>query len=177
MNVLGICGSLQSASSNLLVLATVAQRLPPSIAFTRSEVTGDLPGFNPDLDVDPPHRAVALWRRQLAEADAVVICTPEYAHSYPGALKNALDWVVGSGELVDKPVALITAGPSGGRRALDALAPVLQVISSDLVGSLAIGAVRQKYDGDLLTDVKVLTQLDDLLARLVAAATSRAADS
>jgi len=175
--VLGVCGSLQASSSNLLVLATVSERLPPGTTFTRSEVTGDLPGFNPDLDVDPPDPAVALWRLQLAEADAVVISTPEYAHSYPGTLKNALDWVVGSGELVDKPVALITAGPSGGQRALDALAPVLRVISSDLVGSLAIGAVRQKYDGDQLTDVDVIAELDDLLGRLVAAATSRVAGS
>ena len=169
MHVLGICGSLQATSSNLLVLATVAERLPSGTRFTRSDATADLPAFNPDLDVDPPHPAVARWRRQLAEADAVVISTPEYAHSYPGALKNGLDWVVGSGELVDKPVALITAGPSGGQRALDALEPVLRVISSDLVGSLAIPAVRQKYDGARLVDAEVSGRLDDLLAELVAA--------
>jgi chromate reductase len=68
----------------------------------------ELPQFNPDHELDPIP-AVLRLREQLARADAVLICTPEYAHGVPGALKNALDWVVGTGELVDKPVALLNA--------------------------------------------------------------------
>ncbi|QXC59673.1 NAD(P)H-dependent oxidoreductase [Aquihabitans sp. G128] len=166
-------GSLQAASSNLLVLGTVADRLPAGTAFHVFASTGDLPAFNPDLDVEPAPEAVARWRAELAAADAVVVATPEYAHSYPGHLKNALDWVVGSGELVDKPVLLITAGPGGGVKAREALSPVLKVISSDLVGAISIAAVRQKYDGTELVDADALALVDQGLAALVAAASAR----
>jgi NADPH-dependent FMN reductase len=66
-----------------------------------------LPPFNPDLDGDPALAAVARFRAALQACDAVLISSPEYAHGVPGVLKNALDWVVGSGELVNKPIALV----------------------------------------------------------------------
>ena len=70
-----------------------------------------IPAFNPDLDAEgaTPPAPVAHWRAALAEADAVLISSPEYAHGIPGVLKNALDWVVGSGELVNKPVGVLSA--------------------------------------------------------------------
>jgi NAD(P)H-dependent FMN reductase len=71
----------------------------------------DIPAFSPDRDVEPPPPPVVTWRAALATADGVVFSTPEYAHGIPGALKNALDWVVGSGELYNKPVALLNPSP------------------------------------------------------------------
>ncbi|CAN5657711.1 hypothetical protein BH10ACT1_BH10ACT1_27100 [soil metagenome] len=153
-----------------MVLHTVAERLPADTAFSVFESTADLPAFDPGLDVEPVPDGVARWRSALTAADAVVISTPEYAHSYPGHLKNALDWVVGSAELVDKPVLLITAGPSGGVKARAALVPVLEVISSNVVAAISVAAVRQKYDGDRLVDPDTLTLLDHALAALLAAA-------
>ena len=70
-----------------------------------------LPHFNPELDLDDIDTTVANWRRLLKEANGVLICTPEYAKGVPGSLKNALDWVVSSGEFVNKPVAVISASP------------------------------------------------------------------
>jgi chromate reductase, NAD(P)H dehydrogenase (quinone) len=67
------------------------------------------PPFNPDLDVEPGFEAVSRLRAELRDSSAVLFSTPEYAHGIPGALKNALDWVVGSGELSGKPVALFNA--------------------------------------------------------------------
>jgi NAD(P)H-dependent FMN reductase len=67
-----------------------------------------LPPFNSDLDNRAP-ASVTRFRAQLQACDAVLISSPEYAHGVPGVLKNALDWVVGSGELIDKPIALINA--------------------------------------------------------------------
>ncbi len=172
MKILGVSGSLQTGSSNRQVLRTVAEMLG-TVPLHHFESTGDLPAFNSDLDDDPPPEPVARWRKALADADAVVISTPEYAHSYPGALKNALDWVVGSGEFVDKPVLVITAGPSGGVRARDALVPVLRAISANVVDAISIAAVKQKYDGDDLVDTETRAQIADALAALRAAVEAR----
>jgi NAD(P)H-dependent FMN reductase len=68
-----------------------------------------LPYFSPDADGDSEVQAL---RQAVATADVVWICTPEYAGGMPGALKNALDWLVGSGELYGKHVVVLSAAPS-----------------------------------------------------------------
>ncbi len=83
-----------------------------TLLFTKS--LASLPAFD---DSGEETAAVTGWRRQLAEADGVLICSPEYAFGIPGALKNAIDWTVRSGDLVNKPLALITAA-SGGDKAM-----------------------------------------------------------
>lgn len=65
---------------------------------------GDLPHFDDEED-----DKVNEWRKQINEADGIFICTPEYAFGVQGSLKNALDWTVGTGDLYEKPVGLITA--------------------------------------------------------------------
>src|SRR5439155_7238140 len=81
-----------------------------------AEQMGNLPLFNPDLDgegaVPPP--TVKEFRALLGAADGVLISCAEYAHGIPGALKNALDWIVSSGELEGKPVVLIVASAIAG---------------------------------------------------------------
>lgn len=99
-------GSLREASKN-----TVALRAFEGEGFVLFEGLGALPHFNPDLDLAPFPAAVLEWRAALQGAEAVVISSPEYAHGVPGVLKNALDWVVGSGELVGKPVAVVNLSP------------------------------------------------------------------
>src|SRR5262249_61271671 len=106
---------------------------------------GHLPLFNPDLDgegaVPPP--PVHEFRGLLRAADGVLLSCPEYGHGVPGALKNALDWIVSSGELEGKPVALIVASPSGGEWARAALTPTLEGIGARLVASVSLGCPRQ----------------------------------
>jgi NAD(P)H-dependent FMN reductase len=99
---------------------------------------GQLPLFNPDDDVEgAPPPAVAALRATLADAGAVLVCTPEYAGALPGALKNLLEWTVGGVELTGKPVAWINAAgpaaPSGGAHAHDALRRVLGYVSAAIV--------------------------------------------
>jgi chromate reductase, NAD(P)H dehydrogenase (quinone) len=109
VHVLAISGSLRRASSNS-ALVNAAVRLAP--AGVDVSVYGDLaaiPPFNPDLDTEAVPAAVATFRSSLDACDAVLISSPEYAHGVPGVLKNALDWIVGSGELIGKPIALINA--------------------------------------------------------------------
>ena len=83
----------------------------PGIAVTLYPFLEDVPPFNPDHDIDPAPPAVAHWRGHVSASDALLFCTPEYAHGVPGALKNALDWLVGSGETSQKPFALWNTSP------------------------------------------------------------------
>lgn len=135
LRLLAVCGSLQARSRNLDLLRLAADAAPPGVEVTIFDGLGDLPHFNPDLDADPP-AAVVRWRQALSAADGVLIACPEYAFSLPGVLKNAIDWVVGSGELERRVVAITaaTAGPDRGRRGLAALREPLTALSATIVG-------------------------------------------
>jgi chromate reductase, NAD(P)H dehydrogenase (quinone) len=85
--------------------------------------------------------AVSDWRSKLRDADGVVFSVPEYAHGVPGALKNRLDWVVGSGELVDKPVTIFNASPRG-TYAQASLTETLTVMSAKVVPEASVTLQR-----------------------------------
>ena len=93
--ILAVSGSLQAGSSNIALLRIARSVAPDGVELVLYESLADLPYFNPDLDRDPPPHPVAQLRAQLLAADGVLLASPEYAHGIPGALKNALDWVVG----------------------------------------------------------------------------------
>src|SRR5262249_38046962 len=84
---------------------------PEDLTLSLYHGLGDLPHFNPDLDQNPPHAAVAEFRHQLHQSAGVIFSSPEYAHGVPGVLKNALDCLVAGGELYQKPVAFFSASP------------------------------------------------------------------
>jgi chromate reductase len=109
VRIVAISGSLKAESANSALVAAIAAEVTDLDVWNR---LGDLPHFSPDADGGPP---VASLRRAVAESDGVLIATPEYAGGMPGSLKNALDWLVGTGELYDKPVAIISAAPSAER--------------------------------------------------------------
>jgi chromate reductase, NAD(P)H dehydrogenase (quinone) len=98
---------------------------------------GTIPPFNPDDDFEGAHPAVDRFRAQLRSSDAVLISSPEYAHGVSGVLKNALDWVVGSGDLEDKPVALVNASPRA-THAHASLLETLTVMSAHVVPAASI---------------------------------------
>lgn len=108
IRILAISGSLRRSSSNSSLLRAAVNLAPKGVEITLYDGLADLPHFNPDLEGSEPS-AVLDFRLQLERSDGVLISSPEYAHGVPGSLKNALDWVVGSGELVDKPVAMLNA--------------------------------------------------------------------
>jgi NAD(P)H-dependent FMN reductase len=126
MRCLTISGSLRRASTNSASLEAFARLAPEGVEVAAYGGLAGLPAFNPDDDeegaVPPP--AVAALRCAVAAADALVIAIPEYAHGVPGALKNALDWLVSSDALVGKPVALINAAP----RAFHAQAALREIL-------------------------------------------------
>ncbi|CAG7649405.1 NAD(P)H-dependent FMN reductase [Paenibacillus solanacearum] len=171
IRIIGISGSLRSRSSNTHILRAAASLAPGDMIITMYEGLGDLPLFNPDTDGDKPTAQVADLRTRLNAADGVLICTPEYAGGMPGALKNALDWIVSSGELMNKPAAAISASPSltGGEKALESLRLTLRMLSADVAddGTVAIPLVSAKLSAEgELTDAATVLQLQLVLGAL-----------
>ena len=133
-----------------------------------------MPPFNPDLDEEgmaaPP--PVASLRARWAAADAVLLCSPEYAHGMPGALKNALDWLVSDGELAGKPVGVVNASPSGGDHAQAQLVEVLTTMSMRVIPAACLRIVfgRSAVDeSGRPRDPAVAAQLHGVVAALTAA--------
>jgi len=112
MRILAISGSLRAASANTALLQAAAALAPAGVRIESYDGVGALPHFNPDMDVDPALPEVARWREALRSADAVLLSSPEYVHGVPGSLKNALDWIVSSGEFAGKPLAMINTSRS-----------------------------------------------------------------
>ncbi|MEI9947948.1 MAG: NAD(P)H-dependent oxidoreductase [Pseudomonadota bacterium] len=135
MRILAICGSLQEKSSNLSLLRWAIANAPPGVQVELYDGLRDLPHFNPDLERAEPDgspSAVIELRRAVASSDALLIATPEYGHSLPGSLKNAVDWLIGTGELEGKLVAITSAvvAPYRGKRGLAALRSTLAAVSA-----------------------------------------------
>ncbi len=137
MKVLGICGSLQAESANLSLLKRAVTLAPASMQIEIFDGIRDLPHFNPDLEGNETHQAVKTLRKALSACDALLIASPEYGHSLPGALKNAIDWVIGSGELEGKLVAVTASAPAKERgvRGLKALCITLGAVRARIVGA------------------------------------------
>jgi NAD(P)H-dependent FMN reductase len=129
VKVLLINGSLRSGSTNAAVLATAAAGAGDRVKAVTYGAMAGLPHFNPDDDVDPLPPAVEDLRGQIAAADALLICTPEYAGALPGSFKNLLDWTVGGMAIQGKPVAWVnvSASPTGAEGAHQSLRIVLQL--------------------------------------------------
>lgn len=132
MRVLAICGSLRRASYNRQLLEAAALSAPQGMRIEPSAPLGSLPLFDEDLEerTGGGPEPLAELRRAVAGADGLLIATPEYNHSFPGALKNALDWLSRPAPeevLAGKPVALMgaTTGRWGTRLAQSGLRQVL----------------------------------------------------
>ena len=112
MRILGISGSLRRGSHNLTLLRAAATQLPPDAELEEYRDLAAIPGYNEDLDTAGAPAVVSSLRQAIATADAVIIATPEYNSSVPGALKNALDWASRpwpNDSLRGKPVSVIGA--------------------------------------------------------------------
>ena len=179
MKVLGISGSLRADSHNRRLLLEAAPLLPAGAELALYDGLKDVPPYDEDDDVDPAPAGAAHFRAALADADAVLIATPEYNSSIPGVLKNALDWAsrpLATNPLRNKPVAVIGAstGMFGAVWAQAELRKVLSAIGARVVeAELAVGqAERKREDGRLLDDELEL-QLREGLEALVTAARER----
>lgn len=173
IRILAISGSLRAASSNTAVLRAVIALAPEDVEITLYGGLGDLPHFNPDLDGDVVPPSVEDLRARLRASDGLLISCPEYAHGVPGAMKNALDWLVSTvnGEIVDKPVALIDASARS-TWARASLTETLTVMSAKLIpeASVILPLTKTKIDeAGLVADPEISKALRAVIAVFVRA--------
>jgi chromate reductase, NAD(P)H dehydrogenase (quinone) len=172
-HLLLISGSTRAESSNSAVLRTARDCVHEGVTATLYSGIADLPAFNPDITAAHAGPFVGALRAGLSAADAVLFCSPEFAGTVPGSLKNLLDWVVGSGELYGKPVAWINTAVEGrGRGAQATLASVLAYLGCVPVEAACIAlpsaGTAAREDG-LITDPLLRQALTAALDALVAA--------
>lgn len=166
MKIIGISGSLRTASVSTALLKTAATLTPGYVTLMIYDRLGNLPHFNPELDNEPVPPAVLDFRSQLNSSAGVIISTPEYAHGIPGALKNALDWLVASGELYEKPVTLFSASPYA-RFAHASLIETLTVMMARLIPDAFINvSATGKRDGEphIAANAGMSTRIERALA-------------
>jgi chromate reductase len=169
LKVLGICGSLRKKSFNMAALRAAGELLPPGMSLHITSIA-DLPMFNQDvLDAGMPE-PVKRFRAEVAQADGVLIASPEYNFSVTPPLKNAIDWASRPPDQVwqDKPIAIfsVSPGPVGGARVQYDLRKILSQIWGLVLPrpEVFIGNAASKFDADLrLTDETTRKFLADLL--------------
>ena len=175
MKVLGISGSLRSDSHNRALLQLAAELLPGDVELEPWDGLKSVPPYDEDDDVEPAPAPVADLRAAIAGADAILFATPEYNHSVPGQLKNALDWAsrpFATNPLRNKPVAVVGAsrGAFGAVWAQAELRKVLAAMGARVAEvEVAVGRAGEKFDdAGRLVDGDVREQLRDALATLAA---------
>ena len=177
MRVLAISGSLRRDSHNTRLLRAAAELMPPPAELELFEDLKPLEPYDEDDDREPAPRNARRLREAIEAADAVLIATPEYNHSIPGQLKNALDWAsrpFRANALLNKPAAVIGAS-TGMFGAVWAQAEVRKVLGASgarvLDRELPVAKAAQAFGEDgRLAEPEHRDQLAEILAELVALA-------
>ncbi len=173
INILGFAGSLRKQSYNKGLLKAALEVVPPNCNLEIFDLK-EIPLYNQDDESNLP-AAVALLKKKVKEADALLIATPEYNYSVSGVLKNALDWGSrpwGDNSWDGKPVGIMgaSAGLQGTSRAQYHLRQIFVGLNLCPLNKpeLMVGSAQDKFDKDgHLTDAKVRQKLAELLIALV----------
>lgn len=172
IEMLGIAGSLREGSFNRGLIRAAGEVAPEDIRWRTYDDLAGVPPYDQDEDTDPPPPAVAELRRAIGRADALLVATPEYNHSIPGVLKNAVDWAsrpYGESVLESLPVAVVGASPSrfGARWAQEDLRRVLEACGSRVLDTrLAVSGAPERYEAGELTDAGVRRELREIVDSL-----------
>lgn len=172
IELVGLVGSLRRASHSASVMRSLPGLLPEAARLSEQDI-GHLPHYDEDLKADGTPDDVLAVAEALRRADGVVIVTPEYNRSFPGVLKNVLDWVSKEPEAPfrGKPVAVISQSPGalGGILANYHLRQVLNVMGAEFLtgAEVAINTVAGKIGDGMVTDQPTRDVLSKEMARLV----------
>jgi chromate reductase len=168
LKILAISGSTSANSSNLNLIKAIIAMTGETLDIRIFQNLSAIPHFNPDLDREDPPKQVIDLRKQLDEADGVLISTPEYAMGVPGTLKNAIDWTVSSSNFYHKPVALITAS-SLGEKGHRSLLETLHIIEAEIPenSQLLISMIKMKVSSEGITDIATEEKVSVLLESFV----------
>jgi chromate reductase len=183
MRILAISGSLRDGSYSGGLLRAAQELAPGGSEVELYEGLADLAFYNEDIDSEDTVPAeVSNLREKIGDADALLIATPEYNGSVPGALKNALDWASrphGGSALAGKPAAVIgsSLSPFGAAWAQDALRRVLTISGSAVLErELTIGRVDERFTDGRLTDIGTHEEIAVMIADLVELVGAREAE-
>ncbi|CAN5677622.1 NADPH-dependent FMN reductase [soil metagenome] len=172
IQVLALVGSLRAASVNRQLAALAAEHAPDGVTVTIYDGLGDLPFYNEDLDNADAPAAVVAARAAAANADAVLVFTPEYNGSIPGVLKNAIDWLsrpFGNGALKGAPLAVIgyAHGQYGGVWAHDETRKSFGLAGARVIESIKLSIPGSALDGAHPRDsADVVQNLRDVMGKL-----------
>jgi chromate reductase len=174
MRILGISGSLRRGSHNRKLLRAAGALLPPGVELVEWDGLAGLPAFDEDLENTPPAPVMAFFEA-IKSADALLIATPEYNASLPGALKNAIDWAsrpFPDNVLRYKPTAVVGAstGLVGAGWAQAEVRTTMKASGAHVLeDELPVGMADYAFaDGqDALSDPELTARLKDLLGDLV----------
>lgn len=167
--ILAILGSTRQRSSNDSLIKAIADLSADTLNIKVYKGIGSLPQFNPDDDIEPVPAEIADFRRQLNNAEGIIICTPEYAHGVPGTLKNAIDWTISSSNFPHKPTMLITASTDG-KYGHAALLETLKIIEAKNVMNLqlVIPFIKTKINSDgKIINNNTLNEVDNLITEFI----------
>ena len=168
-NIIAIQGSTRkNATSNQLINA-IATLYSEQVSVNVYDKTSTLPHFNPDDDNNSVAGEVTNFRKQLQQAEGILICTPEYAHGVPGSLKNAIDWTVSSADFYNKPTALITASTDGSFGHA-AMLEILKAIGSGNIENLhlLISFVKTKVNKEgVITHTETISAVKKLMYKFL----------
>jgi NAD(P)H-dependent FMN reductase len=174
IHLLAISGSLRKASTNAALLGAASLLAPEGLTVEIYDELGDLPHFNPDLDVDPLPGPVADLRARVGAADGLLFSSPEYARGVPGSLKNALDWLVSGDVFPGKPVTFLHASERG-VVSQAALRLILETMSARLIdeASITIPLLGTQTDAQTISeDVAMATKIRNALQAFASAITA-----
>ena len=176
VRLLTVCGSLRGLSANRAALDAAARvAVAAGASMDDFERLAEIPAFDADRS-EEPIEVIDEWRHRVHTADVVLVATPEYAGAVAGAVKNAFDWLVGSGELYRKPVAVLSAGTSGGVHARRMMAQTLTWQGAYVLAELGIASARTKLEGGRLNDESTATAIASLTRVLLGAPTMTATE-
>ncbi|PCK81123.1 NADPH-dependent FMN reductase [Rhizobium sophoriradicis] len=149
MKFLAISGSTRRASTNTALLHALQAAADQTHALSVYDRVGELPVFSPDLELDPPP-AVSALVQAIADADGLILASPEYIRSIPGGLKNAIDWLVSREEVVGKPIVLTHASHRG----------------DDMLGQLRVilATLSDRFNEELFLRLPLMKLLPDEVA-------------
>jgi chromate reductase len=165
--ILAISGSTRKDSTNQRLIKAITEITRGRLIILSYERISFLPHFNPDLS-ENAGTEVINFRNLIRQSDAVLICTPEYAHGVPGSLKNAIDWTVGTSDFSGKIVMLITAsteGKYGHLSLLETLRVIEAIVPPDLQLLLPFAKTKIHQNGSI-TDSQTLAEVRASLNKL-----------
>lgn len=172
--ICGLAGSLRRGSYNRALLHAARDLAPEGMEIRIFDRLAEIPLYNQDVEAEGDPESVQALKRAIAEADALLIATPEYNHGVPGVLKNAIDWASrpprGS-VLAGKPAAIFGASPgiTGSARAQSQLRQAFVFTDTPTLTQPEILVYRahEKFDEQgRLTDEKTGEFVGRLLDRL-----------